>query len=45
MKDTSISKKINKTINADRLLEILCFSVGEKIIVNINIYMILEMSK
>ena len=30
MKDTSISKKINKTINADRLLGILCFSIGKK---------------
>ena len=30
MKDTSFSEEINKTINADRLLGILCFSIGIK---------------
>ena len=30
MKETLISKKINKNINADRLLGILCFSVRKK---------------
>ena len=30
MKDTCFSKKISKNIYADRLLGILCFSIGEK---------------